>query len=69
MEPRSCWTGYRRGPGFVVVQDGRPHSERANYTFGEREAAVYLEKVAPTADATKKLIENWESRFKLIEVG
>ena len=33
---------YRRGPGFVVVQDGRPHSERANYTFGEREAAVYL---------------------------
>ena len=33
---------YRRGPGFLVVQDGRPHSERANYTFGEREAALYL---------------------------
>jgi len=33
---------YRRGPGVLVVQDGRPHSERANYSFGEREAAIYL---------------------------
>lgn len=33
---------YRRGPGCLLVQDGRPHSERANYTFGETEAAVYL---------------------------
>jgi ribosomal peptide maturation radical SAM protein 1 len=33
---------YRRGPGFLVVQDGRPHSQRANYTFGDREAALYL---------------------------
>jgi ribosomal peptide maturation radical SAM protein 1 len=33
---------YRRGPGFLVVEDGRLHSERANYTFGEREAAIYL---------------------------
>jgi hypothetical protein len=24
------------------VQDGRPHSDRANYTLGEREAAIYL---------------------------
>jgi hypothetical protein len=33
---------YRRGPGILVVQDGRPHSDRANYRFGEREAAIYL---------------------------
>jgi ribosomal peptide maturation radical SAM protein 1 len=33
---------YRRGPGGLVVQDGRPHSDRANYTFGEQEAAIYL---------------------------
>jgi hypothetical protein len=33
---------YRRGPGFLVVRDGRAHSEQANYTFGEREAALYL---------------------------
>jgi ribosomal peptide maturation radical SAM protein 1 len=33
---------YRRGAGFLLVQDGRPHSERANYTFDEREAALYL---------------------------
>jgi ribosomal peptide maturation radical SAM protein 1 len=33
---------YRRGPGFLLVQDGRPHSECANYTFGEREGAIYL---------------------------
>jgi ribosomal peptide maturation radical SAM protein 1 len=33
---------YRRAPGGLVVQDGRPHSDRANYTFGEQEAAIYL---------------------------
>jgi ribosomal peptide maturation radical SAM protein 1 len=33
---------YRRGPGGLVVQDGRPHSDRANYTFGEAEAVIYL---------------------------
>ena len=33
---------YRRGPGGLIVQDGRPHSDRANYTFGEEEAAIYL---------------------------
>jgi hypothetical protein len=24
------------------VQDGRPHTERANYSFGEEKAAIYL---------------------------
>lgn len=33
---------YRRGPGGLIVQDGRPHSDRANYTFGEEEASIYL---------------------------
>lgn len=33
---------YRRGPAGLLVQDGRPHSDRANYTLGERETAIYL---------------------------
>jgi ribosomal peptide maturation radical SAM protein 1 len=33
---------YRRGPGFLVVQDRRPNREPADYSFGEREASLYL---------------------------
>ncbi|MDO8491020.1 MAG: RiPP maturation radical SAM C-methyltransferase [Dehalococcoidia bacterium] len=33
---------YRRGPGFLVVRDRRPGLERANYTFDEMEASIYL---------------------------
>jgi ribosomal peptide maturation radical SAM protein 1 len=33
---------YRRGPGFLVICDRRPNLERADYRFGEHEAAVYL---------------------------
>lgn len=32
---------YRRGPGFLVIHDRRPGLERADYSFGEREAALY----------------------------
>jgi ribosomal peptide maturation radical SAM protein 1 len=33
---------YRRGPGFLVVHDRRPGLERADYSFEEREARLYL---------------------------
>jgi ribosomal peptide maturation radical SAM protein 1 len=33
---------YRRGPGFLVIQDRRPNLERADYSFDEAEAQLYL---------------------------
>src|SRR6266478_6410940 len=47
---------YRRGPGGLLVRDGRPHSDRANYTLGEREAAIYL------AWSSLKAVAIWLSR-------
>jgi hypothetical protein len=43
--------------------------DRELLDLAQREAAHYLDSVAPTPAATKQLIENWEARFKLIEVG
>jgi ribosomal peptide maturation radical SAM protein 1 len=34
--------GYRRGPGFLLIQDRRPNLEPAEYSMGEREAWIYL---------------------------
>jgi ATP-dependent DNA helicase RecG len=68
----------QRGPGdfFGTRQAGVPTfrlinlvRDREQLDVAQQEAAKYLDQVAPTADATRKLIENWESRFKLIEVG
>jgi len=33
---------YRRGPGFLVVDDRRPGLERAEYVFDDREALIYM---------------------------
>jgi len=33
---------YRRGPGFLTVNDRRPNLEKADYSFGEPEALIYL---------------------------
>ncbi len=33
---------YRRGPGFLVIQDRRSNLERADYSFDEAEAQIYL---------------------------
>jgi len=33
---------YRRGPGFLIVEDRRYGLESADYQFGETEAAIYL---------------------------
>jgi hypothetical protein len=47
---------YRRGPGFLVIRDRRPGLEAADYTFGEREAQVYLacEDGATPSEAAQK---------------
>jgi ATP-dependent DNA helicase RecG len=67
-----------RGPGdfFGTRQAGMPTfrlidlvRDREQLDLALREAAEYLNEVAPTPAAIKKLIENWESRFKLIDVG
>jgi ribosomal peptide maturation radical SAM protein 1 len=33
---------YRRGPGFLVIQDRRPLLDAADYTYGEVEGQIYL---------------------------
>jgi ATP-dependent DNA helicase RecG len=67
-----------RGPGdfFGTRQAGLPTfrlidlvRDRELLEVAQREAAQCLDQVAPTPDATRKLIENWGSRFRLIEVG
>jgi ATP-dependent DNA helicase RecG len=67
-----------RGPGdfFGTRQAGVPTfrlidlvRDRALLDVAHREAAAYLDEVASTPLATRKLIETWESRFKLIDVG
>src|SRR4029434_6264381 len=67
-----------RGPGdfFGTRQAGMPTfrlidrvRDRELLDLALREAAEHLNDVAPTPTATQKLIENWESRFRLIEVG
>jgi ATP-dependent DNA helicase RecG len=67
-----------RGPGdfFGTRQAGVPTfrlidlvRDRDLLDRAQREAASHLEAVAPTPDTTRRLIETWESRFKLIEVG
>jgi ATP-dependent DNA helicase RecG len=67
-----------RGPGdfFGTRQAGVPTfrtidlvRDRELLDLAHREAAAYIDAVAPTLDATKKLIASWESRFRLIEIG
>jgi len=67
-----------RGPGdfFGTRQAGVPTfrtidlvRDRDLLDLAQREAATYMNEAAPTAAATRKLIENWEARFRLIEIG
>jgi ATP-dependent DNA helicase RecG len=67
-----------RGPGdfFGTRQAGVPTfrlidlvRDREILDLAQREAAQWLERFGPDPAAMKKLLENWEARFKLIEVG
>src|SRR5262249_2786685 len=67
-----------RGPGdfFGTRQAGMPTfrlvdlvRDRELLDVAQREAARWFESAAPTPAAVARLLESWESRFKLIEVG
>ncbi len=67
-----------RGPGdfFGTRQAGLPTfrlidlvRDRELLDAAYREAAVWIDRAAPTADARDKLMTNWVERFRLIEVG
>ena len=67
-----------RGPGdfFGTRQAGVPTfrlidlvRDREWLDVAQREAAACFESAAPTPSAVAKLLEQWESRFRLIEIG
>jgi ATP-dependent DNA helicase RecG len=67
-----------RGPGdfFGTRQAGMPTfrlmdlvRDRELLEVAQREAAEWFEKAAPTPAAIERLLQNWENRFKLIEIG
>jgi ATP-dependent DNA helicase RecG len=67
-----------RGPGdfFGTRQAGVPTfrtidlvRDRELLDLAQREAAAWLQSAAPTAAAVAGLVESWEARFRLIEVG
>ena len=67
-----------RGPGdfFGTRQAGVPTfrlvdlvRDRELLDLAQREAMAWLETSKPTASLLSKLLETWEARFKLIEVG
>jgi len=67
-----------RGPGdfFGTRQAGIPTfrlldllRDRELLDVAQREAALWFKDEAPSPAAVAKMIESWETRFKLIEVG
>jgi ATP-dependent DNA helicase RecG len=67
-----------RGPGdfFGTRQAGVPTfrlvdpvRDRALMELAQRDAAEWLDRERPPRDAIAALVERWEARFKLIDVG
>ena len=67
-----------RGPGdfFGTRQAGMPTfrlidlvRDRELLDVAQREAAAWFDMAAPTPAAVAALVENWEARFKLMEIG
>jgi ATP-dependent DNA helicase RecG len=67
-----------RGPGdfFGTRQAGVPTfrlidlvRDRELVDLAQREAARWFDSAAPTRAAVERLLQNWEQRFRLIEVG
>jgi ATP-dependent DNA helicase RecG len=67
-----------RGPGdfFGTRQAGMPTfrlidlvRDRPLLDVAQREAAHWFESTAPPPDEIARMLQNWEARFKLIEVG
>jgi ATP-dependent DNA helicase RecG len=67
-----------RGPGdfFGTRQAGMPTfrlidlvRDREMLDVAQREAAAWFASATPSASAVAAMVENWEARFKLIEIG
>jgi ATP-dependent DNA helicase RecG len=67
-----------RGPGdfFGTRQAGMPTfrlidlvRDRELLDVAQREAADWFESAVPTPAAVERLLQNWETRFRLIEIG
>ncbi len=61
---------YRRGPGFLLVQDRRPGLEPADYRFDSIEAKIYLACDAGTtaAEIRRKLVSEGEDSLDAAEI-
>ena len=53
----------------LETNQGIVASAAADAQVAQLEAARWFEASAPTAAAIGKLVENWEQRFRLIEIG
>jgi hypothetical protein len=61
---------YRRGPGFLLVQDRRPGFEAADYRFDGIEAKIYLACDAGTtaAEIYRQFVEEGDNSIDAIEI-
>jgi ribosomal peptide maturation radical SAM protein 1 len=61
---------YRRGPGFLLVQDRRPGLETADYRFDGVEAKIYLacDAGATAADILRQLAAEGDNSLDVVEI-
>ena len=61
---------YRRGPGFLVIQDRRPNLESADYSLDDVEARLYLacENGASASEALNEVRADSQSGIDLEDV-
>jgi hypothetical protein len=61
---------YRRGPGFLLVQDRRPGLEAADYRFDGIEAKIYLacDAGATAAEICKQFVAEGEDSIDAVEI-
>jgi hypothetical protein len=61
---------YRRGPGFLLVQDRRPGLETADYRFDGIEAKIYLacDAGATAADICRQLTADGDNNMDAVEI-
>jgi ribosomal peptide maturation radical SAM protein 1 len=71
LKPRSAGSlSYRRGPGFLLVQDRRPGLENADYRFDGMEAKIYLACDAGTtaAEICRQLVAEGDKSIDAVEI-
>jgi len=71
LKGRAAWSlSYRRGPGFLLIQDRRPGLETADYRFDGIEAEIYLacDAGATAAEICRKLKAEGDDSIDAIEI-